>query len=89
MLANSCLSEYHAQDAILTRKLGAIERTKRNLEVRVEEVIISMAESFVDLAHNFPHLYDNTLSMHFSAAILTVVKLSVLPLPVSLCCLFT
>ena len=36
-----------------------------------------------------PHLYDITLSIHFSAALLSVVKWSVLPLPVTPCCLIT
>ena len=48
------------QDAILTRKWGAIEGINGDLEVRVGEVIISMAESFEerlsDLVRNFPHL---------------------------------
>jgi hypothetical protein len=34
------------EDAILTRKLGAIERINSDLEVRVGEGIISMGESF-------------------------------------------
>ena len=48
------------------RQLGAVDS---DLQVRVWEVIISMAESFkerlTDLVCNFQHLYDNTLSMYF------------------------
>ena len=48
MRTSSQANTTRLQDAILTRMLGAIERINSDLEVRVGEVIISMAESLAE-----------------------------------------